>query len=46
VRGLLPPAPRLLGYTLLAPLEHRTGVIEDFAERDDLARRIAAAMRA
>ena len=34
---LFPSAPRLLGYTLLAPLEHRTGVVEDFTEQDYVA---------
>jgi diadenosine tetraphosphate (Ap4A) HIT family hydrolase len=28
--------PRLLGYTLLAPVQHRTGVVDDFTEDEYL----------
>jgi diadenosine tetraphosphate (Ap4A) HIT family hydrolase len=34
--------PRLVGYVLLAPLEHRTGVVADFSEEEfvELQRRV------
>lgn len=40
--AFLAKAPTLLGYSLLAPLEHRTGVIADFTEDQyvDLQRRV------
>ncbi|MEV5710646.1 HIT family protein [Actinoallomurus sp. NPDC052274] len=34
---LFPNAPRLLGYTMLAPREHHTGVVADFTEDDYVA---------
>jgi diadenosine tetraphosphate (Ap4A) HIT family hydrolase len=39
--AFLAKAPTLLGYSLLAPLEHRTGVVADFTEDEyvDLQRR-------
>jgi diadenosine tetraphosphate (Ap4A) HIT family hydrolase len=38
----LNPSPPLLGYALLSPLEHRTGVVADFDEREyvELQRRV------
>ncbi len=40
--SFLAKAPTLIGYALLAPLEHRTGVIGDFTEDEyvDLQRRV------
>jgi diadenosine tetraphosphate (Ap4A) HIT family hydrolase len=40
--GFLAKWPTLVGYTLLAPLEHRTGVVDDFSEDEyaDLQRRV------
>ena len=40
--------PRLLGYTLLAPLEHRTGAVADFSEQEyvELQRRVHRVGRA
>lgn len=37
-----PLHPRLVGYTLLAPMEHRTGVVSDFSEEEyvEIQRRI------
>ncbi|GAB3961154.1 hypothetical protein GCM10029978_012560 [Actinoallomurus acanthiterrae] len=34
---LFPNTPRLFGYTMLAPLAHRTGVVADFSEDDYVA---------
>ncbi|GLY76261.1 HIT family protein [Actinoallomurus iriomotensis] len=34
---LFPSTPRLLGYTMVAPREHHTGVVADFTEDDYVA---------
>ncbi len=46
--AFFPRWPRLLGYTLLSPLEHRTAVVGDFREEEylELQRRIHRVGRA